>query len=327
MVRENLYVAMTRGRHANRVYVAVDDVDPTCDYLSDPHATPAGRDVLERILATTGAERSATQTITARQNEAGSLKRLEPIRQTLLADAVTHHWTATLHDVGLTPEQVDAVVASPEGGPLFVALERGTTLGRPMCHLLRGLIADRPLSDPADYLSDPHATPAGRDVLERILATTGAERSATQTIAARQNEAGSLKRLQPIRQTLLADAVAHHWAATLHDVGLTPEQVDTVIASPEGGPLLVALERGATLGRQMDHVLRDLITASPLGDSTDPAIDIAAVLHARVQAWLHTQVDNPQTITTTTPRPEDLRPIRPRPCARSTSSSPHASTP
>jgi conjugative relaxase-like TrwC/TraI family protein len=188
MVRENLYVAMTRGRHANHVYVAVDDVDPTCDYLSDPHATPAGRDVLERILATTGAELSATQTITARQNEAGSLGRLEPIRQTLLADAVAHHWTATLRDVGLTPDQVDSVIASPEGGPLFVALERGTTLGRPMDHLLRGLI-----------------------------------------------------------------------------------------------------------------------NARPLGEHADPAYDIAAVLHSRVQAWLHTQVDNPQTITTT-PRPEDLSP-------------------
>lgn len=45
----------------------------------------------------------------------------------------------------------------------------------------------------------------------------------------------------------------------------------------------------------------------PRGNPADPAGDIAAVLHARVQAWLHTQVDNPQTITTT-PRPEDLPP-------------------
>jgi len=158
-----------------------------------------------------------------------------------------------------------------------------------------------------DYLPDPHATPAGRDVLERILATSGAELSATQTITARQNDAGSLKRLQPIRQTLLADAVAHRWTATLRDVGLTPEQVDTVVASPACGPLFVALERGTTLGHPMDHLLRGLINASPLGEHADPAGDIAAVLHSRVQAWLHTQVDNPQTITTT-PRPEDLQP-------------------
>jgi hypothetical protein len=57
----------------------------------------------------------------------------------------------------------------------------------------------------------------------------------------------------------------------------------------------------------MGHLLRDLINASPFGDAADPAGDIAAVLHARVQAWLRTQVDNPQTITTT-PRPEDLSP-------------------
>ena len=41
MVRENLYVGMTRGRAANHVYVAVDDVDPACDELPDPHAGPA----------------------------------------------------------------------------------------------------------------------------------------------------------------------------------------------------------------------------------------------------------------------------------------------
>ena len=144
MVRENLYVAMSRGRHDNHVYVAVDDPDPTCDYLPDPHAAPAGREVLETILATAGAELSATQTIADRQNQAESLKRLEPIRNTLLADATTQHWTAALSDTGLTPDQVAAVLASPARGPLFTALDRGTALGYPMTSVLRDLINSRP---------------------------------------------------------------------------------------------------------------------------------------------------------------------------------------
>src|SRR5665647_837786 len=93
MVRENLYVAMTRGRHHNHVYVAVDDVDPSCDDLPDAHPAPSGRDVLEQILTTSGAELSATQTVTARRNDATSLKRLGPIRQTLIADASASRWT------------------------------------------------------------------------------------------------------------------------------------------------------------------------------------------------------------------------------------------
>jgi len=154
MVRENLYVAMTRGRHSNHVYVAVDDTDPTCDYLPDPHGAPGGREVLQTILATTGAERSATQMIADRQNQAESLKHLEPIRHTLLADATTGHWTTALPATGLTPDQVTAVLASPARGPLFTALDRGTAAGYPMTNVLRDLINSRPLDSADDPARD-----------------------------------------------------------------------------------------------------------------------------------------------------------------------------
>ena len=154
MVRENLYVAMTRGRLDNHVYVAVDDVDPACDYLPDTHATPDGRDVLTAILATPGAELSATQTIAARQNAAASLKRLEPIRQTILADASAPRWAAALRRVGLSADQVDQITASPVCGPLFTALERGAALDQPMDDVLAELIWSRPLSAPDEPVRD-----------------------------------------------------------------------------------------------------------------------------------------------------------------------------
>jgi hypothetical protein len=59
MTRENLYVAMTRGRTANHAYVAIDGVDATCDRLPDPAGDSPGRDILARILATEGAELSS----------------------------------------------------------------------------------------------------------------------------------------------------------------------------------------------------------------------------------------------------------------------------
>ncbi|GCE75661.1 hypothetical protein CBZ_07170 [Cellulomonas biazotea] len=59
MGREDLYVAMSRGRHANRTYVVVDGGDPEC---LPGQAPPSGREVLERILATSHAEPSATET-------------------------------------------------------------------------------------------------------------------------------------------------------------------------------------------------------------------------------------------------------------------------
>ncbi|WP_233575271.1 hypothetical protein [Cellulomonas sp. PhB150] len=83
MTRENLYVAMTRGRDTNHVYLALDGLDTDCDELPDPHATGDPHDILATILATTGAEQSATATIAARLDQATSLRRLEPIARTL----------------------------------------------------------------------------------------------------------------------------------------------------------------------------------------------------------------------------------------------------
>ena len=61
MGREDLYVAMSRGRETNRVYVVTDRVDDEC---VPGAATPATsyRDVLDRILATSHAGPTATET-------------------------------------------------------------------------------------------------------------------------------------------------------------------------------------------------------------------------------------------------------------------------
>lgn len=59
MGREDLYVAMSRGRHTNRAYVVIDQGDPEC---LPSHAPSSGREVLEQILATSHAEPSATET-------------------------------------------------------------------------------------------------------------------------------------------------------------------------------------------------------------------------------------------------------------------------
>jgi conjugative relaxase-like TrwC/TraI family protein/excisionase family DNA binding protein len=60
MGREDLYVAMTRGRHHNHTYVALDDPDTDC--LPGNPTPPTARQVLEQILATSHAEPTATET-------------------------------------------------------------------------------------------------------------------------------------------------------------------------------------------------------------------------------------------------------------------------
>ena len=61
MGREDLYVAMSRGRHTNRAYVVVDQPDPDCLPGQPPSSA---REVLEQILATSHAEPTATETWT-----------------------------------------------------------------------------------------------------------------------------------------------------------------------------------------------------------------------------------------------------------------------
>ncbi|MBA3744282.1 MAG: AAA family ATPase, partial [Sporichthya sp.] len=84
MTRQTLYVAMTRGRETNYAYVAIDGLDTTCADPTSPEV-PTGRQVLHKVLATDGSELSATATMRGRQNEATSLRRLLPIRETLMA--------------------------------------------------------------------------------------------------------------------------------------------------------------------------------------------------------------------------------------------------
>ena len=154
MTRESLYVAMTRGRSINHVYTSTDVVDPMCDYLPDPHGASAGRDVLERILATTGAELSATQTITHNLDHATSPERLDPIRQTLATDAATRHWLRVLPECGLNATQTETIGNSPARGPLVAALRQGADAGHPMRTVLRTLVESRQLDDPTSPAHD-----------------------------------------------------------------------------------------------------------------------------------------------------------------------------
>ncbi|MEP6760478.1 MAG: MobF family relaxase [Sporichthyaceae bacterium] len=66
MDREHLYVAITRGRDANHTYVPLDllDGDEPHQQLDLEEPPRTGREVLVGILATTGAELSATESLT-----------------------------------------------------------------------------------------------------------------------------------------------------------------------------------------------------------------------------------------------------------------------
>jgi hypothetical protein len=77
MTRENLYVALTRGREANMAYVAVDKPDDSHEEVHPGDNIEAtARSVLFGVLQHVGAELSAHETITAEQEVWGSIAQL-----------------------------------------------------------------------------------------------------------------------------------------------------------------------------------------------------------------------------------------------------------
>jgi hypothetical protein len=87
MTRQALYVALTRGRQANHAWTVTDAPPETETHQHGLSLT--GRQILGGILATDGAQTSATATLRRRQNEAGAPRNLHAVRETLAAQAAT----------------------------------------------------------------------------------------------------------------------------------------------------------------------------------------------------------------------------------------------
>lgn len=148
MTREALYVALTRGRTLNRAYVAVDE-----QHLEEHQRTPGTADalaVLSGILAHTGAELSATDTIRAEQDRWAGIAQLAAEYETIAAHAGHDRWVRLLGQSGLHPGQVDAVLASDSHGPLFAEFRRAEAQRADLARLLPVLVAERSLADVQD---------------------------------------------------------------------------------------------------------------------------------------------------------------------------------
>jgi len=146
--RENLYVAMTRGRDSNIAYVALDKPD-------DSHAAPHpddvnARTVLYGVLQHSGVELSAHQMIEAEQEAKTSIAQIGAEYDTIAAAAQCDRWTRLMRASNLTPEHVEAVLTSDAFGPLTAALRRAEAIGHDVDQLLPKLVARRSLDGAVD---------------------------------------------------------------------------------------------------------------------------------------------------------------------------------
>ncbi len=154
MTRENLYVAMTRGRDGNYAYVAVDTPD---DAHRHPHEAAdveeAARRVLFGVLNHSGVELSAHETIEREQEKWGSIRQLAAEYETIATEAQHDRWATLIHASGLTPSQAGAVLDSDTFGALAAELRRAEANHHDVDRLLPRLVKARGFDDADDIAS------------------------------------------------------------------------------------------------------------------------------------------------------------------------------
>ncbi|KDS92395.1 hypothetical protein DHOM_11195 [Dermabacter hominis 1368] len=166
--RENLYVAMTRGRESNRAYVILDRPDDHAAPHPGDNPDATARTVLYGVLQHSGAELSAHETITAEQDRWGSIAQLAAEYETIAAAAQHDRWTTLVRGSGLTGEQAQVVIDSDAFGALAAELRRAEANHHNVEALLPRLIKARGFADADDIASVIHhrlanatARPAG----------------------------------------------------------------------------------------------------------------------------------------------------------------------
>jgi hypothetical protein len=120
--REALYVAATRGREVNRLYVHTRyDPDPATS-----HYGLAGRqsatEVLVRVLARQGADLSAHEVRQRVSQQAASWAVLAQEYNTIAQEAQRLRWDKTLSCCGLDEHALAVVRGSPAFGPLLASM-------------------------------------------------------------------------------------------------------------------------------------------------------------------------------------------------------------
>ncbi|WP_090584813.1 MobF family relaxase [Arthrobacter subterraneus] len=154
--RENLYVAMTRGRQSNRAYVVLNRPDDHAAPHPSDSTDATARSVFFGVLRHVGAELSAHETITAEQETWGSIAQLAAEYETIAAAAQHNRWAGLIRTRGLTDDQAEAVIDSEAFGALTAELRRAEANHHDIDRLLPRLVSARGFEDADDVASVIH---------------------------------------------------------------------------------------------------------------------------------------------------------------------------
>jgi hypothetical protein len=152
--REVFYVAATRGRWLNRLYVDTA-FDPDSDTSHGQPEPTSARAVLACVLDNVGAERSAMVTIQSAKDDAESMATLHAEYQSIAKVAQAERWDTLIAGCGLDEDQLAQVCGSGSYPVLQAALREAETRGLDVEATLPMLVTGRPLGegeDPAQVL-------------------------------------------------------------------------------------------------------------------------------------------------------------------------------
>lgn len=281
--RENLYVAMTRGRLENLVYVATDHPDDnhtTPHPADDPAAT--ARSVLYGVLQHVGAELSAHESITAEQEAWGSIAQLAAEYETIAQAAQNDRFATLIRQSGLTPDEAEDAIHSDTFGALAAELRRAEANHHNIDALMPRLVAARGFADADDITSVLHhrlaratARPAGSGRTRkapRLIA--GLIPEATGPISTEMKKALTERRelIQQRGEAVLDQAISERqeWALALGDA---PAEVKAAAAWRR---------QAQTVAAYRDRY--SITTRTPLGPAPDS--DVQKIDAARAKAAL-----------------------------------------
>jgi hypothetical protein len=154
MTREALYVAATRAREANRLYVDVEPEPAGADMAHGQAERLSGREVLVAVASRQGADLSAHQTMASEWAKAASFDQLVREHQSLVAAAMARRWERALDGAGFSDAVLAQASQSPEWAGLLSALrdadDRGLEVGSALSELAK--LPMGPVEDPAALL-------------------------------------------------------------------------------------------------------------------------------------------------------------------------------
>ncbi|MGN7704988.1 MobF family relaxase [Cellulosimicrobium sp. 22601] len=147
MTREQMYTAVTRGRRSNRLYVVAEELLEV-DAHEQPAPERAAAAALESVVARSGAELSATETVEHEYDAAESLARLVPAYEDAyerLLDPDRDERLSAAARAAL-PERADELLADPAWPALAARVALHEAAGADPVEVLRGAAEERTLA-------------------------------------------------------------------------------------------------------------------------------------------------------------------------------------